>query len=85
MHSSKSWRKNAAQNIVRAGWRVLLRRRRRGCHCFDDDAFDKSGGILKLSLTFKLDDTQHLKIPYTSYIGRVYTYDEVTLLCLLLI
>ena len=63
MHSSKSWRKNCGAEYRQSGLeRVLLRGRRRGCHCFDDDAFDKSGEIFKLSLTFQLDDTQHLSV-----------------------
>ena len=51
MHSSKSWRKNAAQNIVRAGWSAYSceEEEKRVSLCFDNDAFDKNGGFSNFS------------------------------------
>lgn len=63
MHSSKSWRKNAAQNIVRAGWSAY------SCEGGEEGVIVsmtmrliKVEKFSKLFLTFQLDDTQHLSV-----------------------
>ena len=63
MHSSKSWRKNAAQNIVRAGWSAY------SCEGGEEGVIvsmtmrlikvEKFSNFSSLS---KLDDTQHLSV-----------------------